>query len=398
MGRLLRAAALACALVLCLTGCGGSANKGSPAPGGSSQSSEPGKTGEVSEITDLEAAPQVNLYGRNYYNSGQHAEAFVNSASGFEVKIRGTSLTVSARSVPQNRFVGRFSVFVDGEKDSNAKVVQMPSNVFGFSTITLVDGLPEGEHVIKVLKRTASNEDTTYIENISTDGVFLEAPPRPEISIEVFGDSITVGEGVLREVSYDETTGVWNDSNAYNNETQNVFQSYAGYAASMLDADFRVFGREGIAMKYSTQAFTALSNYNSVSIDIDANERPYDWSGYTPDAVVIYLGTNDYSQGLSHPELGFSYAGLEEAFRQFIWDAVGAHYGKEIPIVLCSGQMARGSDLDASMDRVVASLKGEFPNIARVTFAPCAVGHPVASEGEAAGRILADKLRELLGK
>ncbi len=410
--KIARAVAALCVLCVFLAGCGKTESGKKPAAGSSSETESAGyadssaavsgeaeKTGSDNLIEDLGKSAQVNLYGRNYYSSGQNAEAFANAAAGFEVKIRGTSLTVTARSVPAaNRTADRFSVFIDGEKDSNAKVVEMPHNVLGFSTLTLAEKLPEGEHTIKVLKRTASNQGTTYIKNISTDGVFLQAPSRPKLSIEFFGDSITVGAGVLRRVTFDKATGTYNDSEAYTAETGNVFQSYAGYAASMLDADFRVLGRSGLAMKYSSESVTMLSNCNSAVIDIDPQEQPYNWSGYTPNAVVIYLGTNDYIQGHGHSELNFSYAGLEAAFVQFIREVIGGHYGTEIPIVVCSGQMAAESDLNASMERVANSLKGEFPNIAHVRFAACASGHPTASEAETAGKLLAGKLRELLGK
>ena len=92
-----------------------------------------------------------------------------------------------------------WSVFVDGETDSNARVLTFKETRGMFAKKTLVEGLPSDEHTLKILKRTMSSADYAVIKNLSPDGAFLGAPEKPKLHIAFYGDSITCGSGVLRE-------------------------------------------------------------------------------------------------------------------------------------------------------------------------------------------------------
>lgn len=359
---------------------------------------------EPSVITDLSDERYTNLYGRTYYNDNMGGMTIVNSASGFEVRFRGTSLSMSIQanaSTAVGYQKSSFSVFVDGETDSEKNILSVRKSMGWYETETVVEGLPEGEHTVKVLKRTPSNRDQCYVQSLETDGTFLAAPERPALKLDFYGDSITCGEGVMREVTYNESTGTYEDSGVYTVDTQNVFHSYAGFAAKELNAEFNVFGRGGIAMKFlnpASEEFCVLNNYRSMAVDlsVERGECPeYDYSRFSPDAVVIYLGTNDYARYLMGVAPDFP-TGLVPAFIQFICEAIGGNYGYNIPIFLCSNQMARNSGLDQRMEEVKTMLKSQFPNLETVRFEQCAAGHPVSSEGLAAGRMLAQAIREKL--
>ena len=357
---------------------------------------------EISVITDLADERYVNLYGRNFEGSEGEGMTLINSAAGFEVRFRGTTLTMRVRGVTTLGGFDKamFSVFVDGETDSNARIVSLPLDEPGFEELLLAQGLSEGEHTVKVLKRTPSNRDKCYVKNVSTDGAFLAAPQTPEIKLDVYGDSITVGSGVLRTVTYDAASGKYVDSAQFTPETQNVFQSYAGVAARELGAELRVFGRGGIALKYSSNAYTVLNNYKSMAVDLSAarGDCPeYDYSSWTPSAVVLYLGTNDYNFGRSNPSLGYSSEGMRDAVVQFVNEVVGQYYGKEMPVFLCAGMMVPYSGLDQVMEQAKRILKFDYPNVETVIFDACAIDHPVAAESEVAGKKLADAIREMLG-
>ena len=377
------ATTLAAATCLAAVGC-------SPAANGTENPQEP-----VTEIRDFTDENFVNLYGRTYYNEDMRGIAFVNSASGFEVRFCGTNLVMNAQSA--GAWESMFSVFVDGEEDSNARVVVVENSPFGnYNSVVLAQNLSDTEHTVKVFKRTPSNRDTTLISSVSTDGEFLPAPERPAIRMDVYGDSITCGEGIMREVRYDAATGRYEDSKVYTAFTQNVMQTYAAVAAQKLGAEFRVYGRGGIAMKYpyAGTKHTVLENPAAVAVDLDPGDYPYDYASWTPDVVVIYLGTNDY--GARGVNADYSLDGLKTAFAQFITEIVGRYYGKEIPIVLCSGMMAAGSGLGQCMRGVKSMLVSQFPNLDTVEFSPCAVGHPVVEENRVAGELLAAKISELI--
>ncbi|MGN1077983.1 MAG: hypothetical protein ACI4ST_05665, partial [Candidatus Gallimonas sp.] len=129
--------------------------------------------------------------------------------------------------------------------------------------------------------------------------------------------------------------------------------------------------------------------------DLDPALYPYDYNSWTPDVVVIYLGTNDYNIGTKNPTLGYSPDGLKIAFVQFLRSVIGAYYGTEIPVVLCSGMMVPAAGLGDIMESVKRMLP-EFTNLQTLEFSPCAIGHPVVEEDRVAGELLAGKIREML--
>ncbi len=354
----------------------------------------------------------VNTYGRVFYNSDLGGVTFINSASGFEVRFRGTELRAEVQTVSGGGSYsnGMFSVFVDGETDSNAKILKTERSVGGMSDeVTIAEGLTDGEHVVKVLKRTPSNRDRLIVSQISTDGELLPAPAKPSLNIEFYGDSITCGEGVLRAYKDENGNLIKDNSSYYTQETQNVFQSYAGECAKDLGAAFRVFGRGGIALKYTDftkERYTVANNYGSVAVDLAAAEYPYDYNSYRPDAVVIYLGTNDYfrsQKGTAKDDNGVAYSkgGMKIAVVNFVRDVIGRYYGKNIPVFICSNLMAPGSGLDVIMENAVTELKSDFPNAVAVKFDKGVTagvgGHPVVEDSEIAGAKLAGEIRRVLG-
>lgn len=380
-------ASFLCVAVLTAALCLGAAGCSDVPSGGENEEEEK----KITEITDLSDESLVTLYGRNLC-SQDGSVTFYNGASGFEVHFYGTSLAFSAYAYGE--WDSMFSVLPDGETDSNQTIVTVKTGGIGYERIELAH-LTEGEHTVKIIKRTDSYRTAACVGSVETDGTFLSAPERPSLKIAFYGDSITSGSGVLREVVYDAATGRYTDSGLYSAGTQNALQSYAYVAAQALGAEAEYYGRGGIAMHYSSGK-TVLNNPSALAVDLDPEQYPYDYTASPPDVVVIYLGTNDYSIGMQNPSLGYSAEGLQVAFAQFIRTVIGTHYGTEIPIVLCSGMMVPAADLGSVMKNVKNMLT-EFTALETVEFEACAVGHPVAAEDQAAGELLAEKIREMLG-
>lgn len=342
---------------------------------------------------EYEQNEYLDIYGRTYYDAEADGIVLWNSASGFEVRFVGTKLTVnwySGIAKIESRGCSWFSIFVDGATDSNAHVVKVDSTT-QYVDQMVISGLSEGEHTVRVLKRTASNAGECYVSSIKTDGEFKKVEQDTRLKIEVYGDSITVGSGILRNVYWSESSNKYIDDGNYNNEVQNVFQSYIGYAAQNLNARLNVYGRGGIAMKYGgTGAKNIMDNYNAIHVDADPEELPYDYASYTPDVIVIGLGTNDYNLGRTRGV--YSVEGLKAGFEQFIREVIGRNYGKDIPIFLCVGQMVPTARLPEHMEDIASRLIEEFPNIEAVGFDACYAGHPIAEEGEVAGKKLSDAI------
>ena len=114
--------------------------------------------------------------------------------------------------------------------------------------------------------------------------------------------------------------------------------------------------------------------------------------------MVIYLGTNDYLRSLKYTT-GYSLSGMQAAFIEFV-DKLGAYYGTDVPIVLCSGMMVHSSGLAEAADGAAQRLKAKYPYIAALNFDACVTesvgGHPVVEDSVKAGAKLAATLKTLL--
>ena len=344
---------------------------------------------ERSELKVDHLADYTNLYGRVHFNENLDGYSFYNAASGFEVRFVGTSLTVRWQTAAVSGYQQKeVSVLIDGERDPEANVVSI-GGYGGKKNSVLVEGLPEGAHTVKVLKRHSSYRGFFNLFGMVTDGYFTAPPSRPQYALEVYGDSITCGEGVLRTVQGNEALG------GYTALTESALSAYACVAADAIGAEISIFGRGGIALNYTTQQYTVYNNYNSIAVDLPAEEYPYDYASYAPDAVVIYLGTNDYNIGNAAGT--FNMTGFGNYMKKFIREALAPRYGAEITIVLCHGMMVPNSGLGVCLEGVKEQLLSEFPNIRVVGFQATPYGHPVASECRVAGELLATELRDLLG-
>lgn len=346
------------------------------------------------ELSSEEMPSYANFYGRYIYDeidSGDTTQTgyrFFNSASGFEFSFHGTSLSVVWQSEFPSYRQNVFSVFVDGDTDSESLVLDLVGTVSPHRRM-IVEDLPEDDHTVKILKRHASSKNNIMLISAETDGYFLPPPPRPALRLDVYGDSITCGEGTDR-VFNDQ--GVLIDS--YNALTENVFHSYAGYAAKFLDAELQILGRGGAALKYTSNDCCIYDNYLSADMDVPASAFPnyvWDYGNFMADAVVIYLGTNDdYGPG-------FTAAGFREYMVRFIREAIGENYGNDIPIFLLSGMMTTASSFGITLRNVKSDLSEEFPNLQTIEYLPTTYGHPIAPEHEAAGRRLAVAIADLFG-
>ena len=137
----------------------------------------------------------------------------------------------------------------------------------------------------------------------------------------------------------------------------------------------------------------------AVDLSVANGDCPeYDFSS-TVDAVVVYLGTNDYFRARNY-DTGYSPAGMEAAYIEFVEQVVGAHYGYYIPVVLCSGLMVHSSELGGCVKGATEKLKAKYPYIAAVDFEPGVTeptgGHPVVEDSIKAGDMLAATLKTLL--
>jgi hypothetical protein len=189
----------------------------------------------------------------------------------------GSSLAVS---LDDQRGRNYFNVFIDGT-DAAPYILEAEK---GGKTYLVAQGLAPGRHSFLITKRTEGEEGATVFRGLElADGAgLLPPPPRPQRRIEFFGDSVTSGAG--NEAPMNGRDDISRDKNSY--------MAYAEIAARQLGAEVHLTSQSGIGLLISWFPFTMPDFYDQLSA-VGNNDSKWDFSGWTPDVVVINLFQND---------------------------------------------------------------------------------------------------------
>ena len=114
-------------------------------------------------------------------------------------------------------------------------------------------------------------------------GTVLDAPAEKEKFIEIIGDSISNGYGVLGNYSQGDGSALWSDAT----------QAYNFLTAQALNADFSNPSWSGLGCKYGYSSITMQDVYPAQRYNFDKT-TPYSFDK-EPNIVVLALGTNDNS-------------------------------------------------------------------------------------------------------
>ncbi|MDE7247704.1 MAG: GDSL family lipase, partial [Lachnospiraceae bacterium] len=188
---------------------------------------------------------------------------------------------------------------------------------------------------------------------LTDEGAELRPLPQRKKRIEFIGDSITCGYGI---------EGVWN-VDVFNTPQENPYKDYALRMAGALDADYQLVSWSGIGLisdwipperdtPDETVLIPQLYPYTAYTLSRKLGIEPEQWdvSRFTPDLVVIHLGTNDDSYTREKPEREAVFA---EAYRR-LYHRVRENYS-EAEIVCCLGLMVR--TLCPVVERLVGELR-----------------------------------------
>lgn len=174
-----------------------------------------------------------------------------------------------------------------------------------------LDRLGPGEHVVRVDRLTESQSGSSRFQGffVGEGGTALSPLSRPR-RIEFVGDSHTVGYGV-RSASRDCTEQQVHD-------LTDTSLAFGPILARRLDADYRIVAFSGRGV---------VRNYNGVAPGqplpalfprvIPGQEQPRVGAddAWSPDVLVIGLGTNDFSTPLNPGEPWANEAALRQEYR-----------------------------------------------------------------------------------
>jgi lysophospholipase L1-like esterase len=206
--------------------------------------------------------------------------AFDWSGTAIELAFVGTDLAIFLEELDG---INVYNVTVDGHS-------QVLKTELGPGRYVLAAGLAPGDHHLRLVKRTEPVLGAVVFGGVEITGDGLLDPPAGEARrIEFIGDSITTGFGNEGE----------SPECLFTAETQNAETTYAALVAVELDAAYTLIAMSGLGVYYPLQLQGVSSSATAVDI-LDralAFEPNVTWSSdqQTPDAVVISLGTNDYS-------------------------------------------------------------------------------------------------------
>lgn len=145
------------------------------------------------------------------------------------------------------------------------------------------------EHCIDLVHLTETWIGVVSLGSFRVEGDVVSPAPFPDRRLLFIGDSVTCGEAVRRkpECSKDET---WWDA----------YDSYGALTARMLAAQFQLvcFGGKGVVRDWQGKR-DVLNAPEFFPLAIpDERQLAYPLSSYTPDGIVVSLGTNDFNPAL----------------------------------------------------------------------------------------------------
>ena len=218
-----------------------------------------------------------------------------------------------------------------GHNYYNVIVDNQPSKTFDVksdTTLVLAIGMGPQIHKVQIYKRTEGNQGAGTFKGIllSENGEMLPWKDIPVRKIEFIGNSITCGYGT-EGLSKDEH---WKPS------TENNYLSYAPIIARAFNADYHIVAHSGLGVvrnygyKEKVSPNAMPDRFNRV---YDEKELPgWNFKQWKPDAIVINLGTNDFSTQ-PYPDKAVFKKGYENLINE-----VRKQYG-DLPIFCVVGPM-----------------------------------------------------------
>jgi lysophospholipase L1-like esterase len=314
---------------------------------------------------------EVHYNGRFDW-SDPAAPRFAWSASSIRARFNGTGVSVTLDAEGDNYF----EVLIDGTPQTPVVTA------WGEATFPLATGLPAGEHEVELVRRTEAFFGAVSFRGFTVSGGALVASPWPwEHRIEFVGDSITAGYGAL---------GV-GPSCPFTGETESAWVTYASVAARALDAapQLIAWSGKGVYQNYGGDRTEPMPDLYERTIPMETGA----WSFDPPaDAVVLNLGTNDFSATVDQTE-------FETAYRELI--LLVRSRNPSAPIYCIAGEFLNatattyiGNAIAASGDANVELL--ELPAVLPAEGWGCD-WHPSEVTHLRFGGLVADRLRADLG-
>ena len=310
---------------------GGGATGAAPGTGGAGAGLAGGGAAEGSGGAS-EGDPALHWIGRVDQSDSAGARCAW-SGCGVIARFEGTTASVELGGGQQ------YTVVVDG-------AVQ-PKLVASSGMNVLADGLAPGTHVVELYRRTEANQGESLLLGFDFgSGRLLAPPPAPSRRLEIIGDSITCGYG---NEGPDRNCG-------FTPDTENHYLTYGAIAARDVGAELSTiaWSGKGVVCNYDDCGATRqdpMPVYYERTLP-ERQDSAWEFASWQADAVVINLGTNDFSTSVDPSQAEF------ESGYEALVAMIRAQYPEAF--ILCTvGPLLSGSDLATArsyIDAVVSSV------------------------------------------
>lgn len=221
------------------------------------------------------------------------------SGSGAEFTFNGTKAEVviagddNAEKPNNEDNQARIAIYVNGERVVDDMIDHAEE------TYTVFESETPAECDVKIVKLSETANSTCAVKSVTVDAEEGIKPVEKKAHfIEFVGDSITCGYGVDDEVK----------EHHFSTKTEDVTKTYAYKTAEKLDADYSMVsisgygiisgysdGKKKVAEQQLPKYYDKLGNSYGTFGGKRVSGQTWDFTGYTPDAIVVNLGTNDAS-------------------------------------------------------------------------------------------------------
>jgi lysophospholipase L1-like esterase len=241
--------------------------------------------------------PNIQYTGRIDFTNPKYPR-FALGATYITARFNGVGVSVVLKD--EHRY-GKWRNYYDAIVDGTVVKKIRPDDDVTLIKYEIANDLPYGEHVVTIVKRTEPNVGVGYFGGFEIAGTIDTPPPRPARKMLFFGDSITAGSGI--EVP-DGDPGCSADE--WGQPVMNADLAYGAIAARTLEADYHVLGVSGIGLvrnynsdpaKGDTRNMYEVQNLMFPEPDPRPSTALWPAADYQPDAIVVALGTNDFSPG-----------------------------------------------------------------------------------------------------
>jgi hypothetical protein len=305
---------------------------GSEAAGGGGASSGSSGMGGVSAVI----AGGVRWVGRADVSDAT-AVKFAWSGSGFVATVTGDAVSVKLRSDG-----GSDPIFFQPVVDGTAKARFSVGSSEGVKTVSLGSGLGAGEHAVALYRETEGKAGYAFSTFLGFDaGTPKDPPAYGGRLIEIVGDSISAGYGNLGSEQHPNGGADPSGGCHFSTDTESAYLTYGAVAARALAADASIVAASGWGI-YSDNGGSKDNVLPKVYANTVGGQASPAWPFTAlPQAVVINLGTNDFSANMSLGQSDFS-----SAYTAFL-STVRAKYPDAL--ILCAiGPLLYGTGLTSA--------------------------------------------------